>query len=288
MMGVLYSYGVLLKPKVTLALLALYVTSFLTSSLFFGGGPFQTMWFFVGFMAVAFAVTGSNGLNCYIDRDIDARMARTSGRPLVLGSILPRSALAFSLTMMASAALIALWLGATPVLILVVGAGSYLLLYSMFLKRRSIWNVLANAPSVAAPAWFGWYMGGAPLFPIGLLMGGLVAIWGPLHLWSLAYAFRKDYLRVGVPMLSTALPDDKAVKGIQAALIVLVASSYMLTPWTGSLFYVAIVTAMNIPLLAIGRSLSGGNPKRSAWRLFKLSAPYIVLLFSAFMVCQVI
>lgn len=287
-MGVLYSYGMLLKPKVTLALLALYVTSFLTSSLFFGGDPFDAGWFLIGFIAVAFAVTGSNGLNCYIDRDIDARMARTSGRPLVLGSILPNSALAFSLAMMAAAAVIAFWLGPTSVLILVEGAGSYLLLYSMFLKRRSIWNVIANAPSVAAPVWFGWYMGSAPLFPIGLLMGGLVAIWGPLHLWSLAYAFRKDYLRVGVPMLTTALPDDKAVKGIQAALIVMVASSYLLTPWAGSLLYVAIVTAMNIPLLVIGCNLSGDNPRKSAWRLFKLSAPYIVLLFSAFMVSQVI
>jgi len=287
-MNVLYSYGVLLKPKVTLALLALYVTSFITSSLFFGGGPFEVRWFLIGFTAVAFAVTGSNGLNCYIDRDIDAGMARTSGRPLVLGSILPQSALVFSIVMVAAAGVIALWLGPTSVLILVEGAGSYLVVYSLFLKRRSMWNVLANAPSVAAPAWFGWYMGGAPLFPIGLLMGGLVAIWGPLHLWSLAYAFRKDYLRVGVPMLSTVLPDDKAVKGIQVALAVMIASSYLLTPWAGSLTYVAVVTILNIPLILIGRNLGGDNPRRSAWWLFKLSAPYIILLFLVFMVSQVI
>jgi protoheme IX farnesyltransferase len=287
-MNVLYSYGVLLKPKITLALLALYVTSFLTSSLFFGGGPFEFSWFLVGFMAVAFAVTGSNGLNCYIDRDIDAGMARTSGRPLVLGSILPRSALVFSLAMMAAAGVIALWLGPVSVLILVEGAGSYLILYSMLLKRRSMWNVLANAPSVAAPAWFGWYMGGAPLLPIGLLMGALVAIWGPLHLWSLAYAFKKDYLRVGVPMLSTVLPDDRAVKGIQVALAAMIASSYLLTPWAGRLTYVVGVTALNVPLIMVGRKLGGDNPSRTAWWLFKLSAPYIILLFLVFMASKVI
>jgi len=164
-MGLLYNYGVLLKPKVTLALLALYATSFLSSSFFFDGDPFSVSWFLVGFIAVTLAVMGSNGLNCYIDRDIDAGMARTSGRPLVLGSIPPSSALAFSLALMAAAGVIALWLGPTSVLILIEGAGSYLVIYSMFLKRRSMWNVLANAPSVAAPAWFGWYMGGAPLFP---------------------------------------------------------------------------------------------------------------------------
>jgi protoheme IX farnesyltransferase len=287
-MNVLYSYGVLLKPKITLALLALYVTSFLTSSLFFGGGPFEFSWFLVGFMAVAFAVTGSNGLNCYIDRDIDAGMARTSGRPLVLGSILPRSALVFSLAMMAAAGAIALWLGPVSVLILVEGAGSYLILYSMLLKRRSMWNVLANAPSVAAPAWFGWYMGGAPLLPIGLLMGALVAIWGPLHLWSLAYAFKKDYLRVGVPMLSTVLPDDRAVKGIQVALAAMIASSYLLTPWAGRLTYVVGVTALNVPLIMVGRKLGGDNPSRTAWWLFKLSAPYIILLFLVFMASKAI
>jgi protoheme IX farnesyltransferase len=287
-MGLLYSYGVLLKPKVTLALLALYVTSFITSSLFFGGGPFEFRWFLVGFMAVAFAVTGSNGLNCYIDRDIDAGMARTSGRPLVLGSIPPSSALAFSLALMAAAGVIALWLGPTSVLILIEGAGSYLIIYSIFLKRRSMWNVLANAPSVAAPAWFGWYMGGAPLFPIGFLLGCMVAIWGPLHLWSLAYAFRKDYLRVGVPMLPTVLPEGKAIRGVQVALAAMVASSYLLTPWTRPFTYVVGVTALNTPLIIIGHRLSRDRSSRAAWWLFKLSAPYIVLLFLVFMASHMI
>ncbi|MCW4051274.1 MAG: protoheme IX farnesyltransferase [Candidatus Bathyarchaeota archaeon] len=287
-MSVLYSYGVLLKPKVTLALLALYVTSFLCSSFFFGGDPFVVETFLVGFFAVAFAVTGSNGLNCYIDRDIDAEMARTSGRPLVLGSISANSALVFSLVMMMIAGVIALWLGTTSVLILIEGAGSYIILYSMVLKRKTIWNVLANAPSVAAPAWFGWYMGGAPLFPIGFLMGSLVAIWGPLHLWSLAYAFKKDYLRVGVPMLSTVLPEDKAIRGMQIALGVMIASSYLLTPWTRRFTYILGVSALNIPLMIIGRNLSGDNSKKAAWWLFKLSAPYIVLLFLVFMVSQII
>jgi len=287
-MGLLYSYGVLLKPKVTLALLALYATSFLCSSFFFEGDPFTVSRFLIGFMAVTFAVTGSNGLNCYIDRDIDARMARTSGRPLVLGSIPPSSALAFSLAMMAAAGTIALWLGPTSVLILLEGAGSYLIIYSMFLKRRSMWNVLANAPSVAAPAWFGWYMGGAPLFPIGFLLGGLVAIWSPLHLWSLAYAFKKDYLRVGVPMLSTVFPEDKAIKGIQIALAAMIVSSYSLTPYTNIFTYIIGVTALNFPLIIIGRKLSRDKPSRAAWWLFKLSAPYIVLLSLVFMVSQVI
>jgi len=287
-MGLLYNYGVLLKPKITLALLALYATSFLSSSFFFDGDPFSMSWFLVGFMAVTLAVMGSNGLNCYIDRDIDAGMARTSGRPLVLGSIPPSSALAFSLALMAAAGVIALWLGPTSVLILIEGAGSYLVIYSMFLKRRSMWNVLANAPSVAAPAWFGWYMGGAPLFPIGFILGCLVAIWGPLHLWSLAYAYKKDYLRVGVPMLPTVLPEAKAIKGVQVALAAMISSSYLLTPWTKSFTYVVGVTALNIPLIIIGRRLSKDQSSRAAWWLFKLSAPYIVLLFLVFMVSHVI
>ena len=158
----------------------------------------------------------------------------------------------------------------------------------MVLKRRSMWNVLANAPSVAAPAWFGWYMGGAPLFPIGFLVGCLVAIWGPLHLWSLAYAFKKDYLRVGVPMLSTVLPEEKAIKGVQVALAAMIVSSYLLTPWTKPLTYVVGVTALNIPMIIIGRKLSRDKPSRAAWWLFKLSAPYIILLFLVFMVSQVI
>lgn len=287
-MGIVYDYGVLLKPKVLLAMLALYLTTFFTSTIYSGGAPYDAGLFLTGFMAVAFAVGGANALNCYIDRDIDSAMTRTRGRPLVLGKISPMDALGFSGAMMTVAAAFAISLGVVPVILLVEGAGSYLLLYSMVLKRKTSLNVLSTAPSVAAPAWFGWYLGGAPLYPLGLLMGLLVAIWGPLHLWSIAFAYSKDYTRVGVPMFPSVVPRETAIKGILAALGVLLGSSYVLAPWAGSILYPVGVTVVNVPLILVGVSLLRKRSNKAGWLLFKLTAPYIIIVFLLFMASQML
>ncbi|RLI09416.1 hypothetical protein DRO42_04295 [Candidatus Bathyarchaeota archaeon] len=283
-----YEYGVLLKPKILLAMLALYVASFLGSYAYRGGGSLELSPFLLGFAAVMAAVSGANALNCYVDRDIDALMARTWGRPLVLGTIGPWEALTFSAVLLAAASGISLYLGPIPFLLFAGGAGFYLLVYTVLLKRRTSLNVLATAPSVAAPAWFGWYMGGSPLYPVGLMMGLLVAIWGPLHLWSLAYAYSKDYLRVGVPMLPAVLHPKRAVHGILAALALLISSSYLLVPWTRSPVYALGVSLINAPLMAAGLRFYRTGSNRAGWWLFKLTAPHIVIVLFAFTLDQML
>jgi len=283
-MGRAYEYGVLLKPKVLGAMLALYVASYLSSHATVLEAPLDVASFLVGFAAVAIAVSGANALNCYLDRDIDALMARTWGRPLALGTIQPFNALAFSGVLLAAAAVLSMYLGIMPFLFFLEGSGAYLLLYTVVMKRKTSLNVLATAPSVAAPAWFGWYLGGAPMFPVGWLMGLLVAIWGPLHLWSLAYAYSKDYLRVEVPMFTVVASSEEAVRGIFVALSCLILSSYLLVPWTSSATYVLLVTLLNAPLAAAGIQFYRKRTKRSGWLLFKLSAPYIVVVLLSYMV----
>jgi len=283
-MGKAYEYGVLLKPKVLGAMLALYVASYLSSHATVLEVPLDIASFLVGFAAVAIAVSGANALNCYLDRDIDALMARTWGRPLALGTIQPFDALAFSGVLLTMAAILSMYLGMLPFLLFLEGSGTYLLLYTFVMKRKTSLNVLATAPSVAAPAWFGWYLGGAPMFPVGWLMGLLVAIWGPLHLWSIAFAYSKDYVRVEVPMFTAVVSSEDAVRGISVALSCLMLSSYLLVPWTSSATYVLLVTLLNIPLTAAGIQFYRKRSKRSGWLLFKLSAPYIVVVLLSYMV----
>jgi len=283
-----YNYGVLLKPKVLLAMLALYLITYFTSTFYSGGFSYDGGLFIVGFLAVAFAVSGANALNCYIDRDIDSVMTRTSGRPLALGTISPNEALCFSGVMMMVATALSVSLGFVPFILFAEGAVSYLLLYTVVLKRRSSMNVLSTAPSVAAPAWLGWYLGGAPLYPLGILMGLLVAVWGPLHLWSLAYVYVKDYTRVGVPMIPAAVPRETAIRWILLALGLLLGSSYLLVPWAGSSLYVIGVTLVNALLTVVGVNLYRKKSNRSGWLLFKLTAPYIIVVFLLFLASQLI
>jgi len=282
-----YEYGVLMKPKVLIAMLALYASSYLGSYGSSGGGCLDFNHFLQGFVAVFTAVSGANALNCYLDRDIDALMARTWGRPLARGTITLEGAFAFSTTLLAGAALISLNMGPIPFLLFIIGAGCYLALYTFLLKRRTSLNVLATAPSVAAPVWFGWYIGGAPLYPVGLFMGLLVAIWGLLHLWSLAYVYSKDYLRVDVPMLTVVTTDEKAVRYILTTLGLIVSSSFFLGSWS-SWFYTICVSLMNVPLLMAGFRFYKSKSKRAGLWLFKLSAPYIVVVLLSFTLDRVI
>lgn len=281
-----FEYGVLLKPKVLVAMLMLYLASYFSSYSMNSFNERNLELFLPGIMCIISAVSGANALNCYLDRDIDKLMARTLGRPLVQGTIEVGNALVFSFTLLTLAALLSIVMGIIPFLLFIQGTVSYLLVYTVLLKRKSSINVIATAPSVAAPVWFGWYLGGAPLFPVGLISGIMVSIWGPLHLWSLAYAFSKDYERVGVPMLPVVMPRKKAATGIFFSLCLMIASSYSLIPWTKSFAYSIIVTILNIPLIATGFLFYKDSNKQEGWRIFKLTAPYIVIVLMSFMMDQ--
>lgn len=278
-----YDYGVLLKPKVLLAMLGLYLTTFFTSSIVSGDFSVDYFQFFIGFMAVALSVSGANALNCVYDHDIDTLMTRTSGRPLVRGTISLPNASLFSWVTLGLSAILAVYLGVIPLMLLAEGAGSYLLLYTVIFKRKTSVNVLFTAPSVAAPAWFGWYLGGAPLYPVGLVMGALVAIWGPLHLWSIALAFTKDYEKVGIPMFPSMVSRKKAISGVLSAQMLLIASSYSLVLWTDSSLYLIGVTLLNMLMMGAGYKLYKSESNRDGWVLFKLTSPYILLVFLLFM-----
>jgi protoheme IX farnesyltransferase len=278
-----YDYGVLLKPKVLLAMLALYLTTFFTSSIYAGKYNPDFFQFFIGFIAVTLSVSGANALNCVYDRDIDAGMTRTRGRPLVQRSISVWDASIFSWITLALSTVLALYLGRIPVLLLAEGVISYLILYTIMLKRKTSINVLFTGPSVAAPAWFGWYLGGAPFYPVGLIMGVLVAIWGPLHLWSIAFVFNKDYESVGIPMFPVIVNREHAIIGVLSALGLLISSSYLLAFWAKTIWYVFGVSILNLILVIYGLKLYFSKKKRDGWILFKLTSPYIVLVFLVFL-----
>ncbi len=283
-----FDYGVLLKPKVLVAMLMLYLASFFSSYSMnnFKGSSLDS--FLLGVFCIVSAVSGANTLNCYFDRDIDKLMVRTWGRPLVQGTIEVGNALVFGYSLLGLAALLALKLGMIPFLLFVEGTVSYIFVYTVILKRKSSMNVIATAPSVAAPVWFGWFLGGSSFIPVGLLSGIIVSIWGPLHLWSLAYAFSKDYERVGVPMLPVVVSREKAATGIFFSLCLMIASSYSLVPWTKSFVYPIIVSIVNVPLGVSGFLFFKNRRNKEGWRIFKFTAPYIVIVLSSFMIEQIL
>ena len=150
--------------------------------------------------AVALAGAGAECLTNVIDRSIDARMQRTRNRPLPSGALDVAHATALGLVLVASSLVIGSWLGAVPLGLLLVGLFDNVIIYSALAKRATPWSIVLGAPSGAVAAWVGYSSVHLPLSPSVLLLGLFVMCWIPVHIWSLAWQYRVDYGRAGVPM----------------------------------------------------------------------------------------
>ena len=178
-------------------------------------------------LAVLFASAAAGAFNQYVERDIDARMARTHGRPFVtgalrhgpfwlwvIGALLAASVLA--------AALSANWIAAAYVFL---GAFTYGVVYTVWLKRRTWWNIVVGGLAGS----FAVLAGAAAVSPApgreALALAVVLFLWTPPHFWSLAIVCRRDYAVAGVPMLPVVVGDARAAKAICASAWLLVLAS---------------------------------------------------------------
>lgn len=160
-------------------------------------------------LGIALAAAAANALNCYIERDLDAVMERTRGRPLPARDLSPRSALVFGVALsgLATALLYAVGGGLAAAL----GVASilfYVFVYTVWLKPRSTWNaVIGGAAGAAAPLIADAAVNGQ-VGPAGWLLFGIVFLWQPPHVWAIALFRRSDYARAGIPMLPLVIGDQ--------------------------------------------------------------------------------
>ncbi len=273
------AYWQLTKPRITLAIFALFILAALASALgnYWLSLAEKLSKFLVGAAAVFASAAGSNALNCYFDRDVDSIMVRTRRRPIPQGKIRAKNGLLFSITFLGTSLVLTYLVGFLPTVLLLLGLSSYLLFYTLLLKRKNPLNVFATAPAVASPVWFGWIVGRGYLDFQGVLMGSVVMLWGPLHLWSLAMLFSKDYEKVNVPMLPVVVGWQKACWHILVLSIMLSFTSVL--PFLLNYFgviYLAGVTTLNTILIFLSVRALTLRTGRSAWLLYKFSAPYMV------------
>jgi protoheme IX farnesyltransferase len=150
------------------------------------------------------AAAGSSALNQYLERDADGRMGRTSRRPLVTGAIARPSRvfwLGVALVTLPSLAV----LPSNPALsfFLVAGAAIYVGVYTLWLKPRTLLNIVIGGAAGSAAVMSGGAAAGAWRDPGVIVMALILFLWTPSHFWSLAILCRKDYRRAGTPMLPT-------------------------------------------------------------------------------------
>ena len=177
--------------------------------------------------AVLMASAAAGAFNQYVERDLDARMGRTRNRPFVAGRLRHGPFWLWVIGAMiaasvAAAVLSSNWLAATHVFL---GAFTYGVVYTVWLKRRTWWNIVVGGLAGS----FAVLAGAAAVSPApgpeALWLAVVLFLWTPPHFWSLAIACRKDYEAAGVPMLPVVVGDERAARAILASAALLVAAS---------------------------------------------------------------
>ena len=234
-----------------------------------------------GLIAITTSTAGCNTVTCYIDRDIDAIMHRTSHRPIPTGRIAPpQRALGWGLFLIAVGLVLGLWINIISFVILLLGVLDNVVVYSLLLKRRNPLNILLGGFSGGLPAMFGWstVTGTIDLLPV--LLAGLVVLWIPSHIWSLAILSKEDYARAGVPMLPVVMEEKAALRCIVATVILMIPFSLAVYLEGGfGWIYAASALVLGIVVLLVNLYLFIRPTRGNAYRAFKVSSPYLFLLF---------
>jgi len=242
--------------------------------------PLET--FFAALMAISLTSAGANVLTGYIDRDIDAKMTRTQHRPLPKQLLTPRTALAYGL-LLTSVGLILSWtVGLLFFLIGVGGLLDYVLVYSFFTKRRTWASVLLGSFSGGAPVLGGWVAATQTLSIESIILAAIVILWIPGHIWSLALSYADDYRAAEIPMLPAVAELPTVTRSIALSILLLAGLSLLpvISGFAG-IWYIVISLPVTAVVVAGNLWLAISPSKRLSWTMFKISSPYLFILFLA-------
>jgi protoheme IX farnesyltransferase len=273
------AYVALTKPRIIELLL---ITTVPTMVLAERGWPSWSL-VAITLLGGTLAAGGANAVNMYVDRDIDALMARTQGRPLVTGVIEPRNALVFALVLQVLAFAV-LWAGANllSAVLALSAAAFYVGVYTLWLKRTSRQNIVIGGAAGAVPVLVGWaaVQNSLDWAPVVLFIA--MFLWTPPHFWALAVKYADDYRAADVPMLPSVVPIESAVRQMIWYTVALVISTLVLIP-VAELGWIYGVTAAVLGALFLGGTLAlRRHPTPAAsMRLFGFSITYVTVLFGA-------
>jgi heme o synthase len=289
---ILRSLFALTKPRIIELLL---VTTLPTMLLAKRGLPsFELM--LVTLIGGALAAGSANTINCYIDRDIDALMRRTSRRPLVArgdsgAPIKPAEALISGIVLgIASTLLLGLlanWLSAA---LADAALLFYVFVYTLVLKRRTASNIVIGGAAGCFPVLVGWAaVTGRVAWP-AIVLFAIIFFWTPPHFWALAMKFKDDYAAASVPMLPVVATPAVVARKIVIYSWIMVATTLALTPYAGWL-YGAVAAGLGGWFLVEAHRLRGriaSGVAAAPMRLFHLSIGYLTFLFAAIAVTSLV
>ena len=242
-----------------------------------------TMWTLIG---GALAAGGSSALNQYIDRELDRHMQRTAKRPLADGRLTDAEGLAFGLGMsLVSYYVLACFVNGLAALLSLAGIVYYVILYSLWLKKATVQNIVIGGGAGAIPPMVGYAAATGHLGWTAWILFAIIFMWTPPHFWALAIVRMKDYERAGVPMLPVVRGELETRKQIFIYTIELIIVTLLLPILQlAGIIYLISSLLLGAALIYAAWAVwkEGGN--KVAWRMYKWSSTYLVLIFLAIMI----
>ena len=268
-----------LKPKETSLLVFIGACSAIVAAAA-AGSAFPVNTFILTVIAITCGSAGANGLTNYLDRDVDAKMARTCGRALPAGRIKPSWKALPLITILILAGLVLAWL-LSP-LCFAIGLTGML---ASGILRKTVSCTYFGIIAGSSPVLIGWYaVSQQPVIGVmPVLFFCLIAAWTPLHVWTLMLANRSDYENAGLHYFPLSQPDKNVIQLLAMLSASLSAVSLLIYFLSGILHWLYMVVAVLLSLLIVYASirLLLAPTSRNAWMVYKLSAfPYLGIIFA--------
>ena len=274
---ILSDYIELTKPKVQSLLLLTTITTMLVA-----GRP-SVVLIVLTCLGGYLSAGGAGAVNHWFDRDIDAQMSRTATRPIPAGRVSGAAALTFGCALAAlSFAELTLAVNLLAAALSFAGFLGYVLVYTVWLKRRTPQNIVIGGAAGAIPPLVGWAAVTGSVSGLAVLLFFIVFFWTPPHFWALSLLMKGEYEKVGVPMLPVARGEQETRRQILLYTVLLYAVTQL--PFCAGGFGAVYLSAS----LLLGLGFIGGAirlyrraDRRSALQLYLFSLAYLALLFSA-------
>jgi protoheme IX farnesyltransferase len=274
------------KPRIVVVLVITAVASLLAGSRFDASPNFAwdvNAWQ-IGFLTIAGALAsmGASALNHYYDRDIDKIMERTAKRPIPSGRLSAKKVFAYGFSLCMLSIVVAFYtLNPVATAMIAIGIFFYVIVYTAWLKRSNASNIVIGGFAGSAASMAGWATATGSIDLLGFLVGWLVFMWTPPHFWCLAIKAREEYASVHVPMLPVLIGNQRTASYIMINTAILLPYSLALSFFGLGLVYTAVAAISGSLMLLYHYKLTKNPTPEFAWKAYKVTAPYLVVIFIA-------
>lgn len=251
--------------------------------LYLAPGTIHPLMAAIAILCITVAAGASAAINNSYDADIDQVMTRTQKRPTATGRISPADALAFGLTLSVFAVMVlGLAVNWTAASLLALTIAFYVLIYTMWLKRRTPQNIVIGGAAGALPPMIGWAAVTGDISLTSITLFAIIFFWTPPHFWALALYRAKDYAEADVPMLPVISGAAVTRRHILAYTLLLLPVSWLpIGTGASSWLYAAIATVLGVGFIIHAFKLWVDGTQRSATKTFRFSIFYLFGLFGA-------